>query len=192
MHPHTQQLFWQPDTASGFEHTRLARSEQGTAIDSLVIVSLQAEVLHLRYQAFYDAKLQLRSLRLQGLNHMLELSLSGDGHGFWRDRQGQRLGLLDGCLDVLFDFSPNGHQLLLWRQQQHPSTSPFNTLNVNALGHLKACKTELQQVSEHSWQLQRDDQQQQLSVDQAQQLLTLQPGWQRVLPSETSPLFSPS
>lgn len=99
-------------------------------IDSIVVGSHHNnEIFRMKYDIVLDQGWVTRAVALRYLGEDQGVSLSSDGHGIWKDEQGQVLPELSGCVDIDI------------------SCTPFtNTLPINRLPYVPMQQQEIQVV----------------------------------------------
>jgi uncharacterized protein len=91
---------WASIDGRGFEHLRLTVDDDVILADGLVIGADDAGSFRVRYLVRCDGSWRTRSAELEVLDAGRGIALASDGDGRWRTTTGERLGMLEGCIDV--------------------------------------------------------------------------------------------
>jgi uncharacterized protein len=100
-------VIWTPWEDQGLERLWLTRLLEGVSGDGVIIRAKDGAIFRARYQIQCDARWRVRETRVSSLDRGgKRISLTSDGEGRWATAAGERLGQLDGCLDVDISATP--------------------------------------------------------------------------------------
>jgi hypothetical protein len=93
-------VMWEAWTGVGLESCRIVPEVGSVRAESVALGVEAGQPWAVRYTLRCDARWRTRELAVSSLGDAGALRLVGDGTGRWTGEDGQRLPILDGCLDV--------------------------------------------------------------------------------------------
>jgi uncharacterized protein len=94
-------VVWTPWEDQGLKHLRLAWRPECVLADGLIIRVRDAAAFRAHYRILCDTRWRVKEVRVSTLDgDAKSRSLTSDGEGKWTTGAGERLGEIDGCLDV--------------------------------------------------------------------------------------------
>lgn len=107
---------WALEEGQGIEHLVFNASEDGFAIESVLVGERDGTTYGLHYEVRCDAQWRTTFAWLKIVGGG-EMELHGDGAGRWRDAQGRVLSAIEGCIDIDISATPFTNTLSIRRLQ---------------------------------------------------------------------------
>ncbi len=120
-------LVWIPADEPGIEDVQITHDPiSGTGFASAVVRLWEGQPLRVEYTLFCDAQWHVRTLQVVSPSTAVSprmIRLEADGAGNWKDRDGQPLVALQGCIDVDIMLTPLTNTLPIRRLALAPGES---------------------------------------------------------------------
>jgi hypothetical protein len=111
---------WRDWSGEGLEHLVLGEGGAGVTAVSVVIGADEGTPFAARYRIACDTLWRVRELEVELLGEPFGISVTADGEGGWFDVAGNRLGHLDGAIDVDLSATPFTNTLPIRRLDLAP------------------------------------------------------------------------
>lgn len=109
-----REVRWASLEHDGIEHLAFERHARGSVAESVVVGRSGGRAYGLAYRVVCDARWRAKQVIVTMMGGGT-LELHGDGEGRWRNAADERLGALDGCIDVDIAATPYTNTLPIRR-----------------------------------------------------------------------------
>ena len=117
-----RQILWSPWMDPGLEHLRLHQQQQTIIADGLILGVQEQRPFRIHYKIQCTMHWRLRAVHVSAFSDGSQsLSLLTDGEGTWTTESGERIPLLQGCLDVDISLTPFTNTLPIRRLALQPA-----------------------------------------------------------------------
>jgi hypothetical protein len=115
---------WSPWDEPGLEHLRLVQDAKGVLADGTILRVKDGSPFRAHYRIRCDPAWRVQEVEISLLDSSREdVRLRADGQGHWMDDSGNRILLLDGCMDVDISITPFTNTLPIRRTSLMQSES---------------------------------------------------------------------